>query len=58
MALSFVQFYWVRPSDPYRFEVSLFWLPAVLSLAWCFRLLASTPSAPRSSDCQQKATVA
>jgi hypothetical protein len=38
MVISFVQLYWVRPSDPYRSEVSCFWLPALLALAWFVRL--------------------
>jgi hypothetical protein len=57
MALSFVQFYWVRPSNPYRFEVSLFWLPSLLALAWSLRFVAGGRTTSASSDCQQKATV-
>jgi hypothetical protein len=57
IVLSFVQFYWVRLSDPYRCEVSFFWLPALLTLAWFVRLLAEGQCAPASTDCQRKATV-
>jgi hypothetical protein len=41
MVLPFVQLVWVRPSDPYRVEVSFFWLPALLALAWFVRLCGS-----------------
>jgi hypothetical protein len=34
MVLPFLQLYWVRLSDPYRCEVSFFWMPALLALAW------------------------
>jgi MFS family permease len=56
LLLSLVQLYWVRPSDPYRCEVSFFWLPAVLALAWFVRLFVKGRVA--SPECQQKATVA
>jgi hypothetical protein len=42
MVLPFVQLYWVRPSDPYRSEVSFFWLPALLALVWLVRLFGKT----------------
>jgi hypothetical protein len=57
MVASFVQFYWVRLSDPYRYEVSFIWLPALLVLAWSVRLMARGQSAPASPDCQQTATL-
>jgi hypothetical protein len=55
LLLPFVQLYWVRPSNPYRCEVSFFWLPALLTLAWFGRLLVK--GRPPSPACQQKATV-
>jgi hypothetical protein len=55
MILSFAQLYWVRPNDPYRYEVSFFWLPALLALAWFDRLFLT--GRPPSPECQQKATL-
>jgi hypothetical protein len=57
MLLPFVQLYWVRPGDPYRYEVSFFWLPALLALVWSVRLVAGKLSAFVSPNCQEKATV-
>jgi len=33
MVLPFVQFIWVRLGNPYRCEVSFFWMPVLLALA-------------------------
>jgi len=32
MVSSFAQLYWVQPGDPYRYEVSFIWMPALLAL--------------------------
>jgi hypothetical protein len=58
MLLPFVQLYWVRPGDPYRYEVSFFWMPALLALVWSVRLVARRLSASVSPNCHQKATLA
>jgi hypothetical protein len=57
MLLPFAQLYWVRPGDPYRNEVSFFWMPALLTLVWSVRLVAARQSPTGSPNCQQKATV-
>jgi hypothetical protein len=58
MLFPFVQLYWVRPGDPYRYEVSFFWMPVLLALVWSLRLMAGGHSASVSPSCQRKATVA
>jgi hypothetical protein len=57
IVFSFLQLAWVRPSDPYRFEVSFFWMPALLFLAWLFRVVPGNRSSPGSHDCQQIGTL-
>jgi hypothetical protein len=57
MVFPFLQLYWVRPSDPYRCEVSFFWVTALLILTWLFRRPAVKRSSVSLPDCQQKATV-
>jgi len=58
MFLPFVQFYWVRPGNPYRYEVSFFWMPALLTLLWSVRFMrGGWPEASRP-ECPQKTTAA
>src|SRR5262249_48240700 len=55
LVLPFAQLYWVRPTNPYRYEVSFFWLPVLLAIAWFVRLFVR--GRPPSPECQQKATL-
>jgi hypothetical protein len=57
LLLSFVQLHWVRLGDPYRCEVSYFWLPALLALLPSIGLVAGAPGSAASPGCQQKWTV-
>jgi hypothetical protein len=56
LVVSFLQLTWVRPSDPYRFEVSFFWMPVFLLLASLGQTLAMQFSTS-TPNCPQKVTV-
>jgi hypothetical protein len=58
MFLPVMQFYWVRPGDPYRNEVSFFWMPALMALVWSIQIVVGGRFASAWANCQQKTTVA